>query len=118
MAGRREYDAEDVVGVLQRELGTRYEESYEHGKRGMREALVRGLGIGQAEAGRIVDDLEEAQTIRFKAAGESSSLDTNVPRVGLFDEPGPPGGARAEPSTAGHYWAIGDDEDIDLPGAV
>jgi hypothetical protein len=118
MTDRTGYDAEDVVRVLQRELGTRYEESYEHGKRDMRDALVKHLGLSRDEAGRILDDLEEAQTIRFKSAGESSSLDTLVPRVGLFDAPGPEGGERAEPSAGGRYWAIGNEEDVDLPGSV
>jgi hypothetical protein len=115
--GRTGHDVEDVVRVLQRQLGTRYEESYEHGKRDMRDALVKHLGLDRDEAGRIVDDLEEAQTIRFKAAGEASSLDTEVPRVGLFDEPGPARGERPEPSAGGRYWAIGSDEDVDLPGS-
>jgi hypothetical protein len=118
MSGRTGYDTEDVVRVLRREFGTRYEQSYEHGKRELRDALVAHLGIDREEAGRIVDDLEAAQTIRFKSAGEASSLDTHVPRVGLFDEPGPAQGERAEPSAGGRYWAIGADEDVDLPGAV
>jgi hypothetical protein len=115
--GRTGYDAEDVVRVLQQQLGTRYEESYEHGKRDMRDALVKHLGLHRDEAGRIVDDLEAAQAIRFKSAGESSSLDTEVPRVGLFDEPGPVREERQEPSAGGRYWAIGSDEDVDLPGS-
>jgi hypothetical protein len=118
MTERTVYGAEDAVRVLQRELGTRYEESYEHGKRDMRDVLVKHLGIDGDEAGRVLDDLEEAQTIRFKSAGESSSLDTRVPRVGLFDAPGPEGGERPEPSAGGRYWAIGNEEDVDLPGAV
>jgi hypothetical protein len=118
MSDKAGYGAEDVVRVLQRELGTRYEESYEHGKRDMRDALVKHLRLPRDEAERVLDDLEEAQTIRYKSAGESSSLDTSVPRVGLFDSPGPEGGERAEPSAGGRYWAIGDEEDVDLPGAV
>jgi hypothetical protein len=117
MTDGRRIGAEDVVRVLRRELGPRYEESYEQGKRDMRDVLVKHLGLDRDEAGRVLDDLEAAQTIRFKSASESSSLDTQVPHVGLFDEPGPDRGERPEPGIGGRYWAIGDEEDVDLPGA-
>jgi hypothetical protein len=112
MTGQAAYGAEDVVAVLQRELGTRYEESYEHGKHEMRDVLVKHMRLPRDEAARVVDELEEAQTIRFKSAGESSSVDTRVPRVGLFDAPGPPPAEGDAPSQGGRYWAIGDEEDV------
>ena len=116
MTDKSNLGAEDVVRVLQQELGPRYEDSYEHGKRDMRDILVKRLKLRRDEAVKILDELEEAQTIRFKAAGESSSLDTLVPRVGLFDSPGPERAERGEAPAGGRYWAIGEEADIDLPG--
>ena len=117
MTDKSNLGAEDVVRVLQQELGPRYEESYEHGKRDMRDILMKRLKLRRDEATSILDDLEEAQTIRFKSAGESS-LDARAPRVGLFDSPGPERGERGEPNAGGRFWAIGDEADVDLPGAV
>ena len=101
MTDRTSYDAEDAVRVLQQELGPRFEESYEHGKQVMRDVLVKRLGLPRGDASRVVDELEEAQTLRFKSAGEASSLDTRVPRVGLLDEPGPPRGDGDAPNPGG-----------------
>ena len=118
MTDKSSLGAEDVIRVLQQELGPRYEESYEHGKRDMRDVLVKRLKLRRDEAATILDDLEEAQTIRFKASGESSSWDDQAPRVGLFDSPGPQRGERGESNAGGRYWAIGEEADVDLPGAV
>jgi hypothetical protein len=109
------YDAQDVVRALQRAFGTRYEESYEHGKHLFRDALAKDLGLSQSEAMTIVEDLEQSMTIRFKSAGEASTADADGPRVGLFDEPGPPRERGGEPDAGGRYWVIGDDEDLDAP---
>ena len=95
MTDRTSYDAEDAVRVLQQELGPRFEESYEHGKQVMRDVLVKRLGLPRGDASRVVDELEEAQT----------------------DEPGPPRGDGDAPNPGGRYWAIGDEADVDLPGA-
>ena len=113
-AGAR-YDAEDVVRVLQREFGTQYEESYEHGKHLFRDALAKHLGLSKSEAATIVEDLEQSLTIRFKAAGAESIADADGPRVGLFDQPGPQRETGGEPDPGGRYWTIGNDEDLDAP---
>lgn len=113
-----EHSLEDLIGALRREFGTRYEESYERGKRDFRDALVKHLGLDQDRASGMIDDLEEAQAIRFKSAGSSSPREGDGPRVGLFDEPGPQVADDRQPNYGGRYWAVGTDEDVDLPGAV
>jgi hypothetical protein len=115
---RSDVDLQDVLRILREEFGTRHEQAYERGKRDFRDVLSRRLDLPSDEASSLVDDMEEAQVIRFKSAGEASTREPEGPRIGLFDEPGPRQGASAEPSPGGRYWALGDDEDVDLPGAV
>ena len=120
MIDQTEYGAEDVIRAPPRELRPRYEESYEHGKREIRNARVKPPGRRWAEPGRTPDQfehVEHAQTVRVQDGGESLSLDTQVPRVGLRDEPGPDRG-RAAPSAGGHSRATGNEEAIDLPGSM
>lgn len=112
------HSLQDLVGALRQEFGTRYDESYERGKHDFRDALVKRLDLERENASSIVDDLEEAQIIRFKSAGDRSSRDADGPRVGLFDAPGPQVGDDQEPEYGGRYWALGADEDLDLPGAT
>lgn len=113
-----EHSLQELVGALRQEFGTRYEESYERGKHDFRDALVKRLDLDRDDATSIVDNLEEAQAIRFKSAGARSSREADGPQVGLFDAPGPQVGDNQEPEYGGRYWALGADEDLDLPGAT
>ncbi|MGH2350020.1 MAG: hypothetical protein ACRDJN_00200 [Chloroflexota bacterium] len=108
-------DVEDIVAVLRRRFGDRHQQSYEHGKHDFREALAEHYGMDKDDASHLVEDLEQAQVLRFKSAGDASTRDTSGPRIGLFDEPGPvvdDTGTQATPDYGGRYWAIGREDDV------
>lgn len=99
---------EQIVDVLQSRYGWRYQESYEHGRRQFEETLAERFGLEGVEARRLVDDLEQAQVLRyFKAAAGRGE---EGPRVGLFDEPGDMPADRPETELTGRFWQIGSED--------
>jgi hypothetical protein len=94
-----------VVRVLRDRFGDEYQESYEEGKRQFRDAIVDAFNIDRDTASSLVDDLEQALTIRFHRQGVGG--DVEVPRVGLFDVPETATPERTEHEYAGRYWVIG-----------
>jgi hypothetical protein len=103
-------DMTDVVTFLRGRFGDQYPESYEHGKRELRNALRDQFGLSEGDATDLVDDMERAQTIRFR--DKRGGSDSAGPRLGLFDEPRSPAGGEPEPEFAGHYWEIGRDAPV------
>jgi hypothetical protein len=112
--GRPRITAQDLVRALREQFGDQYQQSYDEGKREFRDALVARFGIDRDQAGRLVDELEEARVIAFHHQGTGPGGE--VPRVGLFDEPRTGSGASTDVEYAGRYWVIGREEV--LPGAT
>ena len=102
------------MAVLRGRFGERYEESYEHGKRVFRDALAAHLDLPAGAAAHLVDELEEAQAIRFHRAAPRQEVEG--PRVGLFDEPRTIPAGEPAPESAGQYWQIG--QDAVVPGGL
>ena len=100
---------EEVLASLRGRFGDWHEESYEHGKRELAEALSEAFELDDDQATRVVDELEQAQVLRYHSGQAKAEADG--PRVGLFDEPRtvPRGEPVAEPQARG--WEIGRDHE-------
>ncbi|HEX2036370.1 MAG TPA: hypothetical protein VHS99_19475 [Chloroflexota bacterium] len=106
---------EDLLAVLRRQFGDRYERPYELGKREFRDAIADAFRLDKDAAGDLVDSLEASASIRFKSGGDTSTRDPSGPRVGLFDEPRPPVDETGAAEPGGRYWLLGRDDTA--PGA-
>lgn len=95
----------DILESLRSRFGDRYAQSYEHGKHEFRDALAERFGLEQHEAERLVEELEQAQVIRFHR--EPADLEAAGPRLGLFGEPGETAARRPATELAGRYWELG-----------
>ncbi len=100
---------EEVVQFLKSRFGFRYEESYEHGISEFADALRDQFDLDGDGARRMVQELEQAQVIRYfrPSAGHWSE----APRVGLFDQPGEVDEQRPEAESTGRHWQIGREGD-------
>jgi hypothetical protein len=99
---------EDLVAALRAEFGPRHLSAYEQGMDDFVRVLSQRFDLEDGEARRIIEELEQAQVLRFFHA--SAGRNAEGPRVGLFDEPGEMPDGRPEPEPTGRHWQIGRDD--------